>query len=103
MLIVSLMFITMMLSNIVVAGLFSITNIYFPIVSFALTVNQFPGEVINMVPFVIASTGMSLIPLYFGMRNHSVSATIRSSLIVVVITCAYNPVIFLVTSIHLKI
>lgn len=91
------------MSNIVFAGLFSIINIYFPIVPFTLTANRFLGEVINMVPFVIASTGMSLIPLYFGMRNHSVPATIGSSHIVVVIACAYIPAISLVTSIHLKI
>ncbi|MDM5248573.1 ABC transporter permease [Lysinibacillus sp. G4S2] len=102
-LIVSLTLITMMLSNIVVAGLFTIVNIYIPIVPFTLTVNRFLGEVINMVPFVIASAGMSLIPLYFGMRNHSVPVTITSSLIVVAIACSYNPEISLVTFIPLQI
>ena len=94
---------SMMLSNIVVAGLFSIINIYFSIVPFTLTVNQFLGEVINIVPFVIASTGMSYIPLDFGMSNHSVLATIGLSLIVVAIACAYNPAISLVTFILLQL
>ncbi|MFT9819189.1 ABC transporter permease [Lysinibacillus sp. NPDC056185] len=94
---------TMMLSNIVVAGLFSIINIYFPIVPFTITANQFIGEVINIVPFAIAATGTSLIPLYFGMRNHSVPATIGSSLLVVAIACAYNPEISLVTFIPLQL
>jgi len=94
---------TMILSNIVVAGLFSIINIYFPIVPFTITVNQFIGEVINIVPFAIASTGISLIPLYFGMRNHSVPATIGSSLLVVAIACAYNPAVSLVTFIPLQL
>ncbi|MFJ8101187.1 ABC transporter permease [Lysinibacillus sp. NPDC096212] len=94
---------TMMLSNIVVAGLFSIINIYFPFVPFTITANQFIGEVINIVPFAIAATGTSLIPLYFGMRNHSVPATIGSSLLVVAIACAYNPEISLVTFIPLQL
>ncbi|MDM5248634.1 ABC transporter permease [Lysinibacillus sp. G4S2] len=95
--------ITLMLSNIIVAGLFSIINSYFPIVPFTLTTNQFIGEVINMIPFAIASTGISLIPLYFGMRNHSVPATICSSLLVVAIACYYNPEIPLAAFIPLQI
>ncbi|MGE7694656.1 ABC transporter permease [Lysinibacillus sp. NPDC094177] len=94
---------TMIVSNIVVAGLFFFINIYFPIVPFTLTANQFIGEVISMVPFAIASTGTSLIPLYFGMRNHSVPATIGSSLLVVAIACSYNPDISLVTFIPLQL
>ncbi|MGE7947982.1 ABC transporter permease [Lysinibacillus sp. NPDC093688] len=102
-LIAFLTLITIIFSNIVVAGLFSIINSYFPIVPFAITVNQFVGEVINIVPFAIASTGISLIPLYFGMRNHSVPATIGSSLLVVAIACAYNPEISFVTFIPLQL
>ncbi|MFB7158184.1 MULTISPECIES: ABC transporter permease [unclassified Lysinibacillus] len=94
---------TMMLSNIVVAGLFSIINFYFPIVPFSITANQFIGEVINIIPFAIAATGTSLIPLYFGMRNHSVPATIGSSLLVVAIACSYNPAVSLVTFIPLQL
>lgn len=102
-LIAVLTLITMMLTNIVVVGLFSIIHSYFPIVPFTITTNQFIGEVINIVPFAIASTGISLIPLYFGMRNHSVPATIGSSLLVVAIACAYNPEISLVSFIPLQL
>lgn len=102
-LIAFLTFMTMMLSNIVVAGLFSIINIYFPIVPFTLTANQFIGEVINIIPFAIATTGTSLIPLYFGMRNYSVPATIGSSLLVVAIACYYNPEMPLVNFIPLQL
>ncbi|MDD1504102.1 ABC transporter permease [Lysinibacillus sp. CNPSo 3705] len=102
-LIAFLTFMTTMISNIVVAGLFSIINTYFPIVPFTITVSQFVGEATNIVPFTIASTGTSLIPLYFGMRNYSVPATIGSSLLVVAIACAYNPEISLVTFIPLQL
>jgi len=102
-LIVFLTFMTTMLSNIVVAGLFSFINNYLPIAPFTLTASQFIGETINIVPFAIATTGTSLIPLYFGMRNYSVPATIGSSLLVVTIACAYNPEIPLVTFIPLQL
>ena len=102
-LIALLTFITMMLSNAIVAGLFSIINAYFPIVPFEMTGNQFVGEVSNIVLFAIASAGMSLIPLYFGMRHHSIPATIGSSLIIVAIACSYNPAFSLVTFIPLQI
>ncbi|MEY9980319.1 ABC transporter permease [Lysinibacillus sp. RC79] len=102
-LIALLTFMTTMLSNIVVAGLFSIINNYFHIVPFTLTASQFIGEAINIVPFAIAATGTSLIPLYFGMRNYSVPATIGSSLLVVAIACSYNPEIALVTFIPLQL
>ncbi|MFJ7951758.1 ABC transporter permease [Lysinibacillus sp. NPDC096418] len=103
MLIALLTFITMMLSNVIVAALLSIINTYFPIVPFEMTGNQLIGEVTNIVLFAIASAGMSLIPLYFGMRNHSVPATIGSSLIIVAIACSYNPAFSLITFIPLQL
>lgn len=102
-LIAFLTLITIMLSNVLVAGLFSLINFYYPIVPFTITVNQFIGEITSMVLFAIASAGMSLIPLYFGMRNHSVPATIGSSLIVVAIACSYNPAFSLITFIPLQL
>ena len=102
-LIALLTFMTTMMSNSIVSGLFSIINNYFPIVPFSITASQFISEAINIVPFAIAATGTSLIPLYFGMRNYSVSATIGSSLLVVTIACAYNPEISLVTFIPLQL
>ncbi|MEG0450410.1 MAG: ABC transporter permease [Lysinibacillus sp.] len=98
-----LTWITMVLSNVVVAGLFTIINANFSIVPFAITGNQFIGEITYMVLFAVASAGMSLIPLYFGMRNHSVPATIGSSLIVVAIAYSYNPAFSLVTFIPLQL
>ena len=48
-------------------------------------------EGIKLVPLAIATAGMSLIPLYFGMRKRSVPTTIVSSLIVVAIAMNTNP------------
>lgn len=44
-------------------------------------------SLLTMVMSALATSFLSLIPLYFGMRKHSVSATILSSLIVVMLVC----------------
>ncbi|MFE4243539.1 ABC transporter permease [Peribacillus butanolivorans] len=101
--IAALTFITMLVTNIIVAGSFTIINSYFLIVPFSITANQYFGEVLKMIPYSIATAGISLIPLYFGMRKHSVPATISSSLIVVMIACASNPAFSMVTFIPLQL
>lgn len=101
--IAALTFITMLVTNIIVAGSFTIINSYFPIVPFSITANQYFGEALKMIPYSIATAGISLIPLYFGMRKHSVPTTISSSLIVVMIACASNPAFSMVTFIPLQL
>jgi ABC-type transport system involved in multi-copper enzyme maturation permease subunit len=86
-----LTFCTILLSNIFVAGTISILNNYITIVPDSITVTEFIKEVIKMIPFAISAAGMSLIPLYFGMRKYSVPATIISSLLVIMIAGSHNP------------
>ncbi|MDF9525511.1 ABC transporter permease [Bacillus cereus] len=78
-------FITVIVSNILVVGIFFGIDSYFSILSNSFTVDQLMQEGIKLVPLAIATAGMSLIPLYFGMRKRSVPTTIVSSLIVVTI------------------
>ncbi|PFM32369.1 ABC transporter permease [Bacillus cereus] len=82
----TLTFITVILSNILVVGIFFGIDSYFSILPNSFTVDQLIQEGINLIPLAIATAGMSLIPLYFGMRKHSVPTTIVSSLIVVSIS-----------------
>ncbi|MCT4571686.1 ABC transporter permease, partial [Bacillus thuringiensis] len=63
----------------------------FSILPHSFTVDQLVQEGIKLVPLAIATAGMSLIPLYFGMRKRSVPTTIVSSLIVVAIAMNTNP------------
>ena len=83
-------FITVIVSNILVVGIFFGIDSYFSILPNSFTVDQLMQEGIKLVPLAIA-TGMSLIPLYFGMRKRSVPTTIVSSLIVVSIAMNSNP------------
>ncbi|MDT3492869.1 ABC transporter permease [Bacillus toyonensis] len=86
-------FITVIVSNILVVGFFWGIDSYFSILPNSFTVDQLTQEGINLVPLAIATAGISLIPLYFGMRKRSVPTTIVSSLIVVSIAIN-NPPIF---------
>ncbi|QWG82589.1 ABC transporter permease [Bacillus mycoides] len=87
----TLTFITVILSNILVVGIFFGIDSYFSILPNPFTVDQLMQEGIKLVPLAIATAGMSLIPLYFGMRKRSVPNTIVSSLIVVSIAMNSNP------------
>ncbi|EJR44089.1 ABC transporter permease [Bacillus cereus] len=89
----TLTFITVILSNILVVGIFFGIDSYFSILPNSFTVDQLIQEGINLIPLAIATAGISLIPLYFGMRKRSVPATIVSSIIVVLIAMN-NPSIF---------
>ena len=84
-------FITVIVSNILVVGIFFGIDSYFSILPNSFTVDQLMQEGIKLVPLAIATAGMSLIPLYFGMRKRSVPTTIVSSLIVVSIAMNNNP------------
>ncbi|MFY0162534.1 ABC transporter permease [Bacillus anthracis] len=84
-------FITVIVSNILVVGIFFGIDSYFSILPNSFTVDQLMQEGIKLVPLAIATAGMCLIPLYFGMRKRSVPTTIVSSLIVVAIAMNNNP------------
>ncbi|MED1113656.1 ABC transporter permease [Bacillus paramycoides] len=96
-------FITVILSNILVVGVFFGIDSYFSILPNSFTVDQLKQEGINLVPLAIATAGISLIPLYFGMRKRSVPATIVSSLIVVSIAMNGNPVFSTATFLPLQL
>ncbi|MBM6645912.1 ABC transporter permease [Bacillus sp. RIT 809] len=95
-------FITVILSNILVVGIFFGIDSYFSILPNPFTVDQLIQEGINLVPLAIATSGISLIPLYFGMRKRSVPATIVSSIIVVLIAINNQPIFPIATFLPLQ-
>lgn len=96
-------FISVVLSNILVVGVFFGIDSYFSILPNSFTVDQLMQEGIKLVPLAIATAGMSLIPLYFGMRKRSVPTTIVSSLIVVTIAMNGNPAFPIATFLPLQL
>ncbi|HDR6301057.1 ABC transporter permease [Bacillus cereus] len=99
----TLTFLTVILSNILVVGVFFGIDSYFSILPNPFTVDQLTQEGIKLVPLAIATAGMSLIPLYFGMRKRSVPTTIVSSLIVVSIAMNTNPAFSTATFLPLQL
>jgi len=83
-------FISILLSNIFIDFVLCITNSFYNFtpdkLTTALIINNFMAISIN----ALASTGMGLIPLYFGMRKKSVPATIISAILIVSIVCSNN-------------
>ncbi|MBJ8050924.1 ABC transporter permease [Bacillus cereus] len=98
-----LTFITVILSNIFVVGVFFTANSYFSMIPNSVTVEQLIQEGIKLVPFAIAAAGTSLIPLYFGMRKYSVPTTVVSSIIFVVLSCQNQPEFSLATFLPLQL
>ncbi|EMI9091038.1 MULTISPECIES: ABC transporter permease [Bacillus] len=99
----TLTFLTVIVSNILVVGVFFGIDSYFSILPNPFTVDQLTQEGIKLVPLAIATAGMSLIPLYFGMRKRSVPTTIVSSLIVVSIAMNTNPAFSTATFLPLQL
>ncbi|MOA38307.1 hypothetical protein D3C78_1599780 [compost metagenome] len=64
---------------------------------------NYSAELVRIITFAIAAAGTGLIPLYFGLRKHSVSATIVWSLIIVALTSSHNPVISLASIIYIPL
>ena len=95
-------FITVIVSNILVVGVFFGIDSYFSILPNSFTIDQLKQEGINLVPLAVATAGISLIPLYFGMRKHSVPTTIVTSIIVVSIAINNQPIFPIATFLPLQ-
>jgi len=74
-------------ANLFVGIGFYIVNLFASIIPEPLTWSITAKLLLKVMMSALATSFLSLIPLYFGMRKHSVAATIVSSLIVVAIVC----------------
>lgn len=76
-------FLTIIISNIFVAGAFFTLNHYFEYVPFVLTFDLLVEQGMGMLIYALAAVGISLMPVFFGMLKKSVVTTIASSIFVV--------------------
>ncbi|ETI70902.1 ABC transporter permease [Neobacillus vireti] len=79
-------FLTICVSSLLIGSLFYLADSFFHFVPQALTAEVLRNGIIDMLLGAIASAGIALIPLYFGMLRKSVPATIVSSIILVSLT-----------------
>lgn len=83
-------FLTICASSLLIGSVFYLADFYWHFVPQALTAEVLWKGLTDMILGAIASAGMSLIPLYFGMLKKSVPATIVSAIILVSITGSSN-------------
>lgn len=81
-------FLSILLTNLIIGSILVIINSFYPLITEQLTnvkvINFFMRSVLSALAF----SGVSLIPLYFGMRKKSVSATIISSVLIASLLCS---------------
>ncbi|MBW9148602.1 ABC transporter permease [Clostridium sp. CM028] len=80
-------FISTVLSNIFIDFVLCIVNNFYNFTPDKLTSSLIMSNFMTIGINALASSGMGLIPLYFGMRKKSVPVTIVSSILIVSIVC----------------
>ncbi|MED0589271.1 ABC transporter permease [Bacillus subtilis] len=86
-----LTFITILLSNILIAAVFFGLNSIYHFIPGELTSEIISQQAVKMAVFTFGAAGTSLVPIFFGMRKHSVPATIISSVVIVTLTSQTSP------------
>lgn len=79
-------FVTIVFSNLLIGSVFYLVDSFVHFVPESLTVGVLKHSLISLGLGALASAGMALIPLYFGMRKKSVPTTIVSAIILVSLT-----------------
>jgi len=83
-------FVSIVISEIFIGGVLCLINNIYELIPDKLTITLVINNLKNICINALAASGMSLIPLYFGMRKKSVPATIISSILIVSIVCGNN-------------
>ncbi|EON73669.1 ABC transporter permease [Lysinibacillus sphaericus] len=78
-------FSTIVISNVFITAIFCFISATYHLIPDTLTNSVVMQQLPSMLMNAVAATGMSLIPLYFGMKKYSIPATILSSLLIVMV------------------
>lgn len=78
------------ISNVFVTTIFCFVSENFQLLPDTLTASMITSRIPSVFMNAIAASGMSLIPLYFGMKKYSISATIISSILLVTVVASNN-------------
>lgn len=88
--IVAFTFVFILLTDLVIGSLYCILNSFYSFIPDSLTGEKVTNFLISSVLDAFAFSGVSLIPLYFGMRKKSVSTTIVASVLIATILSSNN-------------
>lgn len=83
-------FVSIVISEIFIGGVLCLINNIYELIPDKLTITLVINNLKNICINALAASGMSLIPLYFGMKKKSVPTTIISSILIVSIVCGNN-------------
>lgn len=83
-------FLAIIISNIFVDSILIIINSVYNIIPGNLTMDIISKNFLRIITNALSSSGMSLIPLYFGMKKKSASATIVSSILIATVINSNN-------------
>lgn len=75
-------FLSIVISDIVIFSLLYVVNVYYSVITEPLTMTILLQNASKLLMNAVAATGISLIPLYFGMKKYSVRTTIVSAVII---------------------
>ncbi|MEN1935071.1 ABC transporter permease [Paenibacillus sp. 102] len=79
------------ISEIIIFSFVYVVNIYYPVITEPLTISTLAENAVKLFVNALATTGISLIPLYFGMKKYSIRTTFVSSIIIAcLITASLN-------------
>lgn len=83
-------FLAIIISNIFIGSILVIIDSAYNIIPGNLTMDIINKNFLRIVMSALSSSGMSFIPLYFGMRKKSASATIVSSILIATVINSNN-------------
>lgn len=83
--VITFTFSAIVISNMFITAVFCFISATYHLIPDTLTNSVVVQHLPSMLMNAIAATGMSLIPLYFGMKKYSIPTTILSSLLIVMV------------------
>ncbi|MGX4764500.1 ABC transporter permease [Bacillus mojavensis] len=86
-----LTFITILVSNAFVATAYYMLNSIYHVIPGELSADVMSQHSVKMAVFAFGAAGTSLVTIFFGMRKHSVPATIISSVVIVMLMSSTSP------------
>lgn len=81
-------FVMIMVTDLLMGSLLLIANQFYAFIPGSLTYQDTLGFLLKYGISSLSAASMALIPLFFGMRKHSVTTTMTSSLLLVLIVCS---------------
>ncbi len=81
-------FFNIMFTDVLMGAILLTTDHFYSFISDALTVNEVLTLLVKYTTSSLSAAAMALIPLFFGMRKHSATATLVSSIFLVFVVCS---------------